>query len=649
MRVQYRCVAGGISGFSLIELMIAISIIALGASFAAQSLFHAEHHHSTALITQRHLQERNTAARYIHAAFEQEQLSIDADSYQLTDPDLPEDIAVNTLLIWPVAGQVSRYQNSTPNCVLSSDADTDAAQIEFITDCLSSDNGSAVAANIELLWHKGVPVSFGIAGSSGLCISASAPTSTTPGQTASLSVFDTACITDASDNAYAADAEIIFPRYMVFSADDPAAFSFALFEPVARLTDGASLAMPEQLTIKSGVDTQINDIFLSSLSPDTPATLELKTSEQDALLWLTDNATDEITDNNSAHLQISGTVSEIKQTLEHLYYQSPNGFFGTDNLIGEMRFHQNFISEKTILSITPNCGDQEKGTAVRFDFGYWEDGSFVLTDYLTSVSLVADFPPQRYYGYCRHSYSKTRPRQIYDQQNGLRRIVTEDFSCSDTQDPSDQLTRNFATSSTAIDFDAEDTLTVFIYEETGRYTKDRFSLFFIFGDFDNDCSSDPDDGGDWAGKCEADVQLSNIEAGRDLEDIEDIFTFADDPGEYSGDNGTAIISSTGVITMSPTWNVAHDGLIIPLRLPDNDSYSEEYLPRLSAYSQDPDGDGQVNPRLELSAADTMHHWRVRAPDETGSTITMREQAFNLGAADERSVIQLNIGQSRACE
>lgn len=143
MRVQYRCVAGGISGFSLIELMIAISIIALGASFAAQSLFHAEHHHSTALVTQRHLQERNTAARYIHAAFEQEQLSIDADSYQLTDPDLPEDIAVNTLLIWPVAGQVSRYQNSTPNCVLSSDADTDAAQIEFITDCLRT-SGTAL-------------------------------------------------------------------------------------------------------------------------------------------------------------------------------------------------------------------------------------------------------------------------------------------------------------------------------------------------------------------------------------------------------------------------------------------------------------------------------------------------------------------------
>jgi len=306
------------------------------------------------------------------------------------------------------------------------------------------------------------------------------------------------------------------------------------------------------------------------------------------------------------------------------------------------------LTAKSAIDVTPNCGDQEDGTAIRFDLGHRQNGEFILVDYVTSVSLVTNLPPQRYYGYCNDYHRSDRPRHIYDQDNGLRRLPSSPFSCSATQDPASFLNRSFVHASTAIEFDAEDTLTVFIYEEADRHTQDRFSLFFIFGDSNNDCNSDPDEGGSALGKCEAEVRLSNIESGRNLEDITDIFTFADDPGEYAGDDGTATISQTGNITMTPVWNGAHDGLVIPLRIPAQADFGADNLPLLSSYNQDPDNDGNVNPTLELVFADTMHHWRIRAVSEDGSAVIMRELGFASGTGSERSIISLKVSHARAC-
>ncbi len=637
------------SGFSLLETLIAISLITLAASFTVQTIFFSDTTQNTAQISQRSWSEMASLAAHIKKAFAQDSLVFDNDTHQLIDSTLPDFIASDSLLIWPILGTSSRYQDNQAACVLAQDAEIDPPQITFTTNCLSADNGSNIASLMDALWDKDVPVIFGVAGSGGLCSSIAAPSQTADDLQADLSVLDVDCILNADNISSQASQEIYFPRYMVFSKETPSQFYFALFEPIAQQIEGATLEMPELLTAKSGLPKQIEDINLSALSENTALSLRLFTDQSGARLWADDDYGAEIEDNNSSQITIMGSISQIQQLLNNFYYESAEGFFGDDMLFAEMRFNQHLISKQTILNITPNCGEQETGTAIRFDLGYFDNNSFVLVDYLTSVSLVADFPPQRYYGYCRHYSSNTNPRQIYDQANGLRRLVSDPFDCSSIEDPSDELDRYYATSSPAIEFDAEDTLTVFIYEEETRYTKDRFSLFFVFGDFGNDCNSDPDDAGIWAGKCEAVVSLSNLEAGRDLEDIEDIYSFADDPGEYAGDDGTAVISNTGIITMSPKWAGAHDGIVVPLRLPDNDSFGADNLPELRNYAQDPDNDGKVNPTLELISVDTLHHWRIRALNEDASAIAMRELSYNLDNTDERSVIQLNIGESRQCE
>ena len=637
------------NGFSLLETVIAISLITLAASVTIQTIYISDTTQINATIAQRDWAEMTNLSAYIHKAFNEDRLVIDNITFQLVDTDLPDFIPAESLEIRPIAGTQTRYLDNQPACVLTENATLSPAEIAFTTDCLSTDNGSSISQATHTVWQQGAPIIFGIAGSSGLCVQQSAPSQTDDGMVAYLMVRDADCLQDANGTPSQIEQEILFPRFMVFSKDFPDQFHFALFEPIAHQTEGATLALPEMLKTKTGLATHITDVTLSALLPNMNIVLNLFTQEEDAQLWIENDYDADIDDNNSSNLTITGTISQIQRALEHLYYQSDDGFFGEDILFAEMRIHQHLSTDQTMLDIAPNCGDQDNGTAVRFDLGYFENDNFVLTDYLTSVTVVADFPPQRYYGYCRHSHSNTRPRHIYDQQSGLRRLVADPFTCSNIEDPSDSLTRYFATSSTAIEFDAEDRLTVFIYEEESRYSRDRFSLFFIFGDFGNDCGTDTDDGGDWAGKCEAVVSLSNVEAGRDLEDIEDIFTFADDPGEYAGDDGTAIISDTGIITMSPKWANAHDGLVVPLRLPDNDNFSADNLPELLNYAQDPDNDGQINPTLELVSTDTMHQWRIRNLDQNDNTITMRELPFNLNDTDERSVIQLNVGQSRRCE
>ena len=100
--------------------------------------------------------------------------------------------------------------------------------------------------------------------------------------------------------------------------------------------------------------------------------------------------------------------------------------------------------------------------------------------------------------------------------------------------------------------------------------------------------------------------------------------------------------------MTPVWRGAHDGLIVPLRLPAADNYSENNLPALSDYSQDPDGDNISDPSLTLNSTDTLHDWLVRGLSEDGESVEMRSFSFDVNSSDERSTIRLRVSEARRC-
>jgi len=646
--VNYQQIAR-LSGFSLLETLIAVSLLAFVASIAVHMMITTQDSASQSQIHARNTLKRDSLAGYVGYHFRADTLTADEGISDISLSGLPDDLDQDMLQILSVMGSHPRYQNGSARCRLAQDATASPASISFAADCVLSDTNTTLASLIETGWDNDVPVIFGLAGGTAPCESASAPSATGIGEIAGLSVTDAACLVSADNIIAPAGTEIIFPRYMLFDRDQPAFYHRALMENIALPTTGASLIMPAAITAQSGVRISVPDSDLSSLSETLSISLTLTTEQMLASLSFDNGFGAQIEDNNSASVTLTGTIGQIADALDTLHYLSPDAYFGDDLITASARVGVQQIEARTVIDITPNCGDQTAGTAIRFDLGHTEDGVFELVDYVTSVSLLANLPPQRYYGYCNQYHRSDKPRHLYDQDNGLRRLPDPPFSCSGTQDPAAFLDRSFVHASTAIEFDAEDTLTVFIYEETERYTQDRFSLFFIFGDAGNDCNSDPDEAGSNLGKCEADVRLSNLEAGRNLEDITDIFTFADDPGEYAGDDGTATISQTGIITMTPVWNGAHDGLVIPLRIPAQADFGADNLPRLSSYQQDPDNDGNVDPTLELVFADTMHNWRIRAVSEDGSAVIMRELGFGTGTDTERSVISLKISHARACE
>ena len=80
-------------------------------------------------------------------------------------------------------------------------------------------------------------------------------------------------------------------------------------------------------------------------------------------------------------------------------------------------------------------------------------------------------------------------------------------------------------------------------------TLNRYSLIFQFDTFDTT-------GG------QVSFQLDNIEANRNLRDINDPFTFLDDPRDFQ----TSTIGQDGRLITNASWQFSNDGVIVPLRL-----------------------------------------------------------------------------------
>ena len=127
-------------------------------------------------------------------------------------------------------------------------------------------------------------------------------------------------------------------------------------------------------------------------------------------------------------------------------------------------------------------------------------------------------------------------------------------------------------------------------------------------------------------------QLSNIEPGRNLDNTTDLYTFTDDPNEYTG-----IIGNDKQLRARASWQSPIDGVVVPLRI-DGGLFSPV---RLRDYTF---GD----PIFELIWWDTLDSWNVRALNTSTNSLEFIRYPFEAAPEGSNQAIRLNISQSRAC-
>ena len=143
------------------------------------------------------------------------------------------------------------------------------------------------------------------------------------------------------------------------------------------------------------------------------------------------------------------------------------------------------------------------------------------------------------------------------------------------------------------------------------------------------------------------MQFENLEPGRDLTDTTDVYTFADDDNEYQSGS----VSAEGSVTAEPTWGRAHDGFVVPLKLPagavDADGiFDLRFYDQRPATSTKPTG----NPSLHLLSTNSLTKWNVRARirGEYGDRVDFVEIPFEMGSAAPKTAIQIRVQASKRC-
>ena len=413
------------------------------------------------------------------------------------------------------------------------------------------------------------------------------------------------------------------------------------------------LIVPKTIKATSGVDLAIGGILLTSDDSSVTGSIIFSTTLSDSRLWVSPTSGVSVTGDNTSSVSLSGTVADLRLAIASLNYVSPDGYFGDDNLAVDSSVAGVLFNKKTPINVEPNCGGEANGTATRFDIGYYDNSTvpptFTTNQYRTSVSEWDAAQPAFYYGFCDGSSRYTYPGELVDSG-----------SCSS----------GYYSASTRLQgvHTRDDAISVFLYEESDRPTRDRFSLFFIFDQDGNDCSSNntaynnqltSEDKLNWArtnGKgvsgtvaasyghsttsnsrrCHARFRLSNIEVGRNLDNTSDMYTFTDDPMEY-----TAVIGADGTLIANAAWNSAHDGVVVPLRLPADTMVSDDNTTELNTYAN---GD----PILELLFWDSLQEWRIRTLNAAQDAVEYRNFTIDDDSGTKTPAIKLNVSKSERC-
>ena len=414
------------------------------------------------------------------------------------------------------------------------------------------------------------------------------------------------------------------------------------------------LIVPKSITATSGVTQPVSGVILTSDIVTDTGSITFSSDLPDSRLWVTTTTGITVTGDNSSSMTLQGSVANLRLAIASLQYLGPDGYFGSDGLTTVSNVQGVSFTKQSSITVQPNCGGLDNGTATRFDIGYYDNSTspptFVTNEYRTSVSEWDAAQPAYYYGFC-----KNNKRFDYNSET----LITTGSCPAGYRDSSTRLQG---------DHTDNDTISVFLYEESDRANQDRFSLFFIFDEGDNDCDDDntnyPGSGTNaqqlqWAranGKgatsdvanayghsktgssrrCHAKFRLSNVEPGRNLDNDSDTFTVVDDPTEYTG-----IIGADGTLTANARWNDAHDGVVLPLRLPSDTVVSADNYTELNTYAY---GD----PILELLYRDSINSWRLRTLNDAKTMVEYRNIPIDDDSGNQVPAIKLNIAQSQRC-
>ncbi|MDA9639767.1 prepilin-type N-terminal cleavage/methylation domain-containing protein [SAR116 cluster bacterium] len=651
-------------GFSLVEMLVAVALLSIVSMAAIQMIGMTDETMLGESIKLNSQQESEAISSYLYKDF------IDGKVGESTTPQIyknatmPNDLQKGDgVEIVTLVGNSGRLNGIDPICPLLFDANISAGTFKFTANCISR-NGVSIAESMNRLIAKGVSITAGFDGGIGRCTISQPLVIDQSANVATVRVDDANCLKwgQNASSGVPKGTQILMPRFVAYNAKNPALFHTSLIEVPDVGTPGIGIEMPDRHRMIGGgiinaaniVDTLVDD-------PQTNITVQLSVAESLSTLDIGSPAMNVMIKGSlSQSLEIAGKATDVRVALEKLQYRSPPGFFGTDNMTGRMVVDGSSLikQDNTVLDVIANCGNQTCGTAVRFDLGTYDPATskFKVTEYITSVSMCGNEMPTKFYGYCGTKFRFDRPdgaRTTYaSSQHPNYCKLAKSLTAGD---PANWQTETYVLySPKAREFQKSDRVTVFLYEQysgnstvtdpkgANALTNNRYSLFFQFDTFDQSAGS-------------VNFQLNNVQANRDLGDIDDPFTFLDDTSEYTpqvmGPSGrmTTIVQQNGILTTDASWKIPNDGVIVPLNLGNGayDPVTKTY--ELKNYAHDPDGDGNVNPNLRMLNWVGLDGWNIRATNAAANAVIWRTIDFDAGMPDQKTDIQLRVKESQRCD
>ena len=576
----------------------------------------------------------------------------------------PEELRIVT-----VFGQQARTSSGSTaaKCQTTALTNETIGTVSFAADCVVTPETAAdnktIAENINAVISTGASVVFAVENSGARC-TASTPIDSSRvgyGSTAILQVDDPECLNSPLPSDVPTGSEILFPRFVVYSPENPITYNASLVENVTSQAPGFSLTGPPNIEVRSAINTNISDFILTATAATETGVINIQSNLSGTELTIGDADGATVTNPNSDNITISGTLSQLRRALRNLFYLSADGYFGADNLTVSAR---SGVAQRQLtvpVNVLPNCGGQTLGTATRFDIGTVDSGGNFDDEnatFITSVSVYDASSPTHFFGYCR-------PNQYrYDYVTQARE--THSNNCTASGGITYQLySSRLMTYDNGTAWNRNRAINIMLYEDSDSTIDDRFALVVVLDAYEGICAdgvapttladsrasgramtnaSFKDlniDNSIWPNntissnddrRCRVVFQLSNIEPGRNLDNTSDLYTFTDDPNEYTG-----IIGNDEQLRARASWQSPIDGVVVPLRI-DGSSFSPV---RLRDYTF---GD----PIFELIWWDTLDSWNVRALNTSTNSLEFIRYPFEAAPAGSNQAIRLNISQSRAC-
>jgi prepilin-type N-terminal cleavage/methylation domain-containing protein len=631
-------------GLSLVELLVALTVLSL-ISAAGVKIFQAtQESFFDGRVTLAATQRNEAIAAFIYGDFVNKALPASDTPRLYINGSMPADLqAAEKLEVATIFGTASRFQFAAPKCALSSNGDPDIGRVQFPADCVMLGQAK-IAERINQVISRGVKIIFAIDGTSTRCSLSRPLENSGIGQIATGIVDDFSCLRMANDpqNVPVQGSHIMLPRFVIYNSVSPASFHTSFIENTSESLTGLVIQAPDRIKMRGDEENALTSIDMITRDPNATVGVVLSLDDPFGILRIGSQSpvpsTVDVSNNGTSTVSLNGPIGAIRAALASMSYTPPNSFFSEETLTIVAQTGPIRRSGVTILDVEANCAN-ETGMATRFDLGQYDPdtGIFTTNQYVTTVLLQTTKYPQTFSGFCKNGIR-------YDREDGLVTRTKGDNGknvklCQEPDQPDDPNHPYwpYVQNSPAIPFARPESITVILLEQTNNNTENRYSLVFIFDDANTPGVNKT-----------ARVQFENLEPGRDLTDTTDVYTFADDDDEYQ----SGVVSANGSVTANPTWGRAHDGFVVPLKLPagavDSDGiFDLRFYDQRPASSPNRTGD----PNLHSLSTNALTKWNVRAriSDESGDRVEFVEIPFGLGSSAPNSAIQIKVQESKRCK